>query len=39
VKEFPTMSFKSTKVTFTGDLPSAVGDLVSLNIGFEGDKE
>ena len=33
VKEFPTMSFKSTKVSFTGDLPSAVdGNLTLLGV-------
>jgi polyisoprenoid-binding protein YceI len=33
VKEFPTLTFKSTKVTFTGDLPSAVdGNLTLLGV-------
>ena len=33
VKEFPTMTFKSTKVTWTGDLPSAVeGNLTLLGV-------
>lgn len=33
VKEFPTMTFKSTKVTFSGDLPSAVeGNLTLLGV-------
>lgn len=33
VKEFPTMSFKSTKVSFTGDLPSSVdGNLTLLGV-------
>ncbi len=32
-KEFPTMTFKSTKVTFSGDLPSAVeGNLTLLGV-------
>jgi polyisoprenoid-binding protein YceI len=33
VKEFPTMTFKSTKVTFAGELPSAVeGNLTLLGV-------
>ncbi len=33
VKEFPTMSFKSTKVNFSGDLPSSVeGNLTLLGV-------
>ena len=33
VKEFPTMTFKSTKVNFTGDLPSSVeGNLTLLGV-------